>query len=113
MRWANEALELRFEKVNNFFFSFNKNMIVVKCVMTIFLQLQAERDMLHKKFVDAVFEVQQKTGLKNVLLQNKIAILNDNVEKQEAIIGELELVTDVSANKVNKKLEVEKCLKNF
>lgn len=79
------------------------------------LQLQNERDTLRKKFVDAILEVQQKTGLKNLLLQDKISLLNDNIEKQEAIIGELELVTDLSADKVNKKLEVNMffLLKNY
>lgn len=78
------------------------------------LQLEAERDKLYKNFVDAVLEVQQKTGLKNVLLQNKIALLNDNVQKQEAIIGELELTSEVTTDKVNQKLEVNrKLLINF
>ncbi|KAK9871171.1 hypothetical protein WA026_011453 [Henosepilachna vigintioctopunctata] len=47
LKWANEALELRFEK------------------------LQAEYQELKKRFNQAVLEVQQKSSLKNVLLENE------------------------------------------
>lgn len=82
MKWANEALELRFEK------------------------LQIERDTLHSRFVNAVLEVQQKTGLKNVLLQNRINVLNENVEHQEAVIGELSTALKMPSEQINRKLEV-------
>lgn len=69
--------------------------------------MQAERDKLHESFIAAVLEVQQKTGLKNVLLKNKIDSLYENVEIQEATIGELELASDEQPDKINKKLKVE------
>ncbi|XP_022910714.2 dynein regulatory complex subunit 4 [Onthophagus taurus] len=65
IRWHNEALELRFEK------------------------LQAEKDELHNRFVIGVLEVQQKTGLKNALLQKRIETLTNDAETKDAIIGEL------------------------
>ncbi|KAK9712535.1 Growth-arrest specific micro-tubule binding [Popillia japonica] len=65
LTWANEALELRFEK------------------------LKGEKDELQSRFVRAVLEVQQKTGLKNALLQRRINTLNSLAENREAVIGEL------------------------
>ncbi|GJQ73118.1 hypothetical protein Trydic_g1746 [Trypoxylus dichotomus] len=65
LRWSNEALELRFEK------------------------LKGEKDELQNRFVRAVLEVQQKTGLKNALLQRRINTLSNVAENREAVIGEL------------------------
>ncbi|KAF2883120.1 hypothetical protein ILUMI_23061 [Ignelater luminosus] len=81
LRWSNEALELRFEN------------------------LQAERDELHKKFVTTILEVQQKTSLKNALLQKRIQTLNDMAEYREAVIGELTAASEIPPQRVNKKLE--------
>ncbi|XP_012534025.1 dynein regulatory complex subunit 4 [Monomorium pharaonis] len=65
LKWENEVLELRFEKC------------------------QSERDELHSRFVSAIFELQQKTGLKNVLLEKKLEKLSDLVEQREAQISEV------------------------
>ncbi|PSN52192.1 Growth arrest-specific protein 8 [Blattella germanica] len=85
LKWENEVLELRFEK------------------------LQQERDDLHSGFVNAILELQQKTGLKNVLLEKKLAALNDLLEQKEAQINEVLVAAHLDPSAmatVNKKLEV-------
>jgi growth arrest-specific protein 8 len=54
-----------------------------------FSQIQKERDELYKKFVKAIHEVQQKTSLKNVLLERKLQTLADTLEKKEAQLNEV------------------------
>lgn len=51
-------------------------------------------------------EVQQKTGLKNLLLQKKITFLHDQVENKEAALGELIAASQLQPHAVNRKLEV-------
>lgn len=51
-------------------------------------------------------EVQQKTGLKNLLLQKKITYLQDQVENKEAALGELIAASQLQPHAVNRKLEV-------
>ena len=53
------------------------------------LQTQGERDELYKKFVKAIQEIQQKSGLKNLLLEKKLATLADSLEKKEAQLNEV------------------------
>ncbi|KAM7348222.1 growth arrest specific protein 8 isoform 1-T1 [Cochliomyia hominivorax] len=50
--------------------------------------LVKEREELKAKFEDVVIELQQKTGLKNVLLERKIAIMERENEKQEVMLKE-------------------------
>lgn len=59
--------------------------------------------------MNAVLEVQRKTGLKNTLLHRRILRLKDTAEKREALIGELTAATEEPPT--NKKLEVSKWLK--
>ncbi|XP_029155149.1 dynein regulatory complex subunit 4-like [Nylanderia fulva] len=83
-KWENEVLELRFEKC------------------------QSERDELHSRFVSAIFELQQKTGLKNVLLEKKLEKLSELLEQREAQISEVLATAQLdpaAVVKVNKKLE--------
>lgn len=67
--------------------SINNTMIVSKAhnagILIIF-QLQEERDDLHSKFVSAIQEVQQKSSMKNVLLEHKLHILEEIVEQKDA-----------------------------
>ena len=42
-----------------------------------------ERDDLYKKFVKAIHDVQQKSNLKNLLLEKKLGALGDTLEKKE------------------------------
>ncbi|XP_023717427.1 dynein regulatory complex subunit 4 isoform X2 [Cryptotermes secundus] len=91
LKWENEVLELRFEK------------------------LQQERDELHNRFVTAILELQQKAGLKNVLLEKKLAALNDLLEQKEAQINEVLAAAHLdptAMTTVNKKLEELLCRKN-
>ncbi|XP_072135862.1 dynein regulatory complex subunit 4 [Mobula birostris] len=64
-RWEYEVLEQRFCKV------------------------QEERDQLYNKFEKAIQEVQQKTGLKNIILEQKLNVLSDCLEKKEAQLNEV------------------------
>ncbi|XP_015437986.1 PREDICTED: growth arrest-specific protein 8-like [Dufourea novaeangliae] len=84
LKWENEILELRFEKC------------------------QSERDELHSRFVSAILELQQKTGLKNVLLEKKLEKLSDLLEQREAQISEVLVAAQLDPMAVvsaNKKLE--------
>lgn len=58
LRWEHEVLEQRFS------------------------QVQKECDELYGKFVKAIHEVQQKSGLKNLLLEKKLTALADAIEKK-------------------------------
>ena len=46
------------------------------------VQVQRERDELYDRFVKAIHEVQQKSGLKNILLEKKLSTLADALEKK-------------------------------
>ncbi|RNA05776.1 growth arrest-specific 8-like, partial [Brachionus plicatilis] len=48
-----------------------------------------ERDELYKKFVKAIHDVQQKSNLKNLLLEKKLGALGDTLEKKEAQLNEV------------------------
>uniref|UniRef100_A0A1A9UHN6 Dynein regulatory complex subunit 4 n=1 Tax=Glossina austeni TaxID=7395 RepID=A0A1A9UHN6_GLOAU len=50
--------------------------------------LVKEREELKEKFEEVVIELQQKTGLKNVLLERKIAIMQKEEEKQKQLLKE-------------------------
>ena len=65
LRWEHEVLEQRFA------------------------QVQRERDELYDRFVKAIHEVQQKSGLKNILLEKKLSTLADALEKKEAQLNEV------------------------
>ncbi|XP_068582653.1 dynein regulatory complex subunit 4-like [Cebidichthys violaceus] len=49
-----------------------------------FEKVQQERDELLKKQTEAILDVQQKSGLKQLLLERKLAALTQTVEKKEA-----------------------------
>jgi len=79
-------------------------------------QLQQERDDLHNRFVTAILELQQKIGLKNVLLEKKLTALSDLLEQKEAQMNEVLAAAhlDPSAmTTVNKKLEVQFTIKDI
>ena len=54
-----------------------------------FAQVEAERDDLYNKFETAIYDVQQKTGLRNLLLEKKIKALDAHLEKKEAQLSEV------------------------
>ncbi|XP_015119121.1 dynein regulatory complex subunit 4 isoform X2 [Diachasma alloeum] len=65
LKWENEVLELRFEKC------------------------QDERDELHSRFVSSILELQQKTSLKNVLLEKKLEKLSDLMDQREVQMNQV------------------------
>nr|XP_034179746.1 dynein regulatory complex subunit 4 isoform X2 [Osmia lignaria] len=72
------------------------------------LACQSERDELHSRFVSAILELQQKTGLKNVLLEKKLEKLSDLLEQREVQISEVLAAAQLdpmAVANVNKKLE--------
>ncbi|XP_022438566.1 dynein regulatory complex subunit 4 isoform X2 [Delphinapterus leucas] len=54
-----------------------------------FIQVQQERDGLYRKFTAAILEVQQKVGLKNLVLERKVQALAAAVEKKEVQFNEV------------------------
>eukprot|EP00736_Rhodelphis_marinus_P010730 Rmarinus@m.7847 len=63
--WEKEVLEQRFE------------------------QLQKERDELYEKFEATVYDVQQKSGFKNLLLEKKLDAATTQLEKKDAQLNEV------------------------
>lgn len=86
LKWETEALKMRCEK------------------------LTEERDLLKTKFEEAILEVQQKTGLKNVLLERKVSTLQKEAEKREAILGEVLTVAGMEPQSLS--VRIEKLLSN-
>lgn len=68
--------------------------------------MQLERDELHKNFVQGILEVQQKTGIKNMLLQKRVETLNNIAEHREIVIAELNATMQEPPVRSNQKLEV-------
>ncbi|CAL8243425.1 unnamed protein product [Lota lota] len=84
LKWEHEVLEQRFTKI------------------------QAERDELYTKFTQAIQEVQQKSGFKNLLLERKLNALTDSLEKKEAQLNEVLSATNMdpmALGVVTRKLE--------
>lgn len=68
-----------------------------------------ERDELYQKFVKAIHDVQQKSNLKNLLLEKKLSALGDTLEKKEAQLNEVLTASNLDPNAlsvVTRKLEV-------
>lgn len=71
-----------------------------------------ERDSLKMRFEEAILELQQKTGLKNVLLERKIAVLEQETEKREAVLGEVLTVAGLEPQALSIRVEKLLQLKN-
>lgn len=72
-------------------------------------QVQEERDNLYHKFTRAITEVQQKTGLKNLLLERKLQGLLTVLEQKEVELSEVLAASNVDPSAlslVTHKLEV-------
>jgi growth arrest-specific protein 8 len=54
-----------------------------------FTKIEAERNELFTKFESSVQEVQQKTGLKKMLLEKKVEALNQALEKKQTQLAEV------------------------
>lgn len=71
--------------------------------------MQQEREELYRKFTEAIQEVQQKTGFKNLLLERKLQALNAAVEKREVQFNEVLAASNLDPTAltlVSRKLEV-------
>ncbi|MEW5316708.1 MAG: hypothetical protein WDW38_008060 [Sanguina aurantia] len=65
LEWENEVLQQRFSKV------------------------QSERDELYDKFEASIYDVQQKTGLKSLLLEKRLEAVAEALEMKEAQLAEV------------------------
>ncbi|XP_076848671.1 dynein regulatory complex subunit 4 [Brachyhypopomus gauderio] len=77
LKWEHEVLEQRFSKV------------------------QLERDELYQKFTKAIQEVQQKSGFKNLLLERKLDVLTNTLEKKEAQLNEVLSASNLDHSALN------------
>uniref|UniRef100_T1J0M2 Dynein regulatory complex subunit 4 n=1 Tax=Strigamia maritima TaxID=126957 RepID=T1J0M2_STRMM len=84
LQWEQEIVELKFKEVEN------------------------ERDEIYNKFVTAIHEVQQKSSLKNLLLERKLTALSEALEKREVQLNEVLIAAKLdptSMSVVTRKLE--------
>jgi len=65
LTWEHEVLEQRFHHV------------------------EKERDELFEKFESTIYDVQQKSGFKNILLEKKLQAMNESLEKKESQLSEV------------------------
>lgn len=73
------------------------------------MKCQSERDELQSRFVSAILELQQKTGLKNALLEKKMQKLSEMLAQREAKVNEILAAAQLDPAaivNVNEKLEV-------
>jgi hypothetical protein len=73
-----------------------------------FDRLSGEKRQLHTKFQDAVYNVQQKAGFRNLLLEKKLAAAGESLEKKEAQVAEVLASANVDggvSNTVVKRLD--------
>ena len=73
-----------------------------------FTQVQSERDEVYDKFVATIYDVQQKSGFKNLLLEKKLHALTDQLEKKEAQLNEVLAASNLdpaALSAVTRKLE--------
>ena len=68
--------------------------------------MEKERDDLYSKFVNAINEVQQKTGLKNVLLEKKLASIHSSLEKKEEQLRRALAGRESAAGDVTQRVDV-------
>jgi hypothetical protein len=69
---------------------------------------QSERDRLYEQFQNSVFNVQQKSGFKHLLLEKRLAAVGESLEKKEAQLNEVLVSANLSPavlGQMSKKLE--------
>merc|ERR1711959_771762 len=76
VEWEREALEQRYEKVKK------------------------ERDTLYTNLQSAVYEVQQKAGFKNMLLNKKMELLEEKINTNAVMLGEAVSAAGIAPDKV-------------
>lgn len=80
-KWESEALRMRCDK------------------------LSEDRDHMQEKFEETMLEVQQKSGLKNVLLERKLTQLQKEYERLETVFSEVLKVTGLEPQELCHKIE--------
>merc|ERR1712070_537319 len=71
-------------------------------------RVSGERDELYTKFQHAIYDVQQKSGLKNLILEKKIDSIEEALETTEAQVSELLTSANVdqaTASGISQKLD--------
>ena len=84
LTWEHEVLEQRFHHV------------------------EKERDELYEKFESTIYDVQQKSGFRNILLERKLTAINESLEKKESQLSEVIHAANLDPNllgTVSKKLD--------
>ena len=67
-----------------------------------------ERDDLYEKFESTIYDVQQKSGFKNIILERKLQVVDESLEKKEAQLSEVLAAANLDPNmlgQVSKKLD--------
>ena len=49
--------------------------------------VEKERDDLYDKFESTIYDVQQKSGFRNILLERKLTAINESLEKKVEELG--------------------------
>ena len=73
-----------------------------------FHHVEKERDELYDKFENTIYDVQQKSGFKNILLERKLQAINESLEKKESQLSEVINAANLDPNllgTVSKKLD--------
>jgi len=60
--------------------------------------VEKERDELYDKFESTIYDVQQKSGFKNILLERKLQAINESLEKKEAQLSEVLAAANLDPN---------------
>lgn len=68
-------------------------------------ELTSERNQLQEKFEETMLEVQQKSGLKNVLLERKLTQLQKEYERLETVFSEVLKTTGLEPQELCVKIE--------
>lgn len=68
-------------------------------------QLTKERDLLRVRFEEAIVDVQQNVGIKNVLLERKLGLMQKEVDKREVVLGEVLTVAGLEPTLLSQKME--------
>ncbi len=60
-----------------------------------------ERDELQKKFINYLNDIQQKSNLKNILLEKKLSALSSQLEKKEAELSQILAISNLDPSATN------------
>lgn len=69
-------------------------------------KITEERDELRQKFENTVLEVQQKSSLKNALLERKLTFLEKETEQRESLLAEVLKVSNLEPTAMSVSLQL-------